>query len=120
MQVHIRSCGAAIVAMLCAFPSLSSADILACRGASGTITYTNGSCAENTQVRVLVHESAPAVDERPRLVIRETGWARPIKVRKRRPDVLAIQEAKLTLQRMDAERRHQHFPNRIQLAEYRE
>ncbi|HEX2603646.1 MAG TPA: hypothetical protein VHL60_03165 [Oxalicibacterium sp.] len=41
-------------------------------------------------------------------------------MRKRRPDVLAIQEAKLTLQRMDAERRHQHFPNRIQLAEYRE
>jgi hypothetical protein len=122
MQVHHKSCGAAIVATLCAlsFPSLSSADVLACRGPKGTMTYTNGDCAKDAQVRVVMVEPRPAFDDQPRMIIRETGWARPVKVRNRRPDVLAIHEAKLKLERMDAERRHRRYPNATQLAEYRE
>lgn len=125
MQAHRKFCGAAIVAMLCALPCLSPADILVCRGARGAITYTNGSCEQNAQVRVLNRDAGPSLaDEPPHAVVRETGWARPIRVSNRRPDVLAIRAAKLHLQRMDAARRQRAASppaaGATRLAEYRE
>jgi hypothetical protein len=104
-------------------PSFSWADVLACRSGRGVVTYTNGDCAQNAQVRVVLYEPPPQMVEiePPRFVLRETGWSRPLKVRNRRPDVTAIRDAKLKLQQMDDERKHhRRSANVTQLAQYRE
>jgi hypothetical protein len=123
MQTHNKSCGAAIAVLgALLLPSLSSADILACRGPGGTVTYTNGECAENTHIRTVLYGPRPTSmeDEQSYRAMRETSWTRPLKVRNRRPDVTSIHEAKLALQRMDNERRHRHTAGATQLAAYRE
>jgi hypothetical protein len=125
MQVHSKTCGAAIIMSLGAllFSSSSTADVLACRTERGAVTYTNGDCAQNAQVRVVIYEPRVQMEpEPPRFVMRETSWSRPLKVKNRRPDLAAIREAKLELQRMDDARKHKRSfaSNGTQLAEYRE
>jgi hypothetical protein len=126
MHPPSKVCGAAIFIALgsCLFSPLAQADILACRGAGGAVTYTNGECAETTRVKVLIFGARPvSLDSEPvyvRHTPRGTTWTRPIKLKSHRPDVASIHAAKLKLQRMDAERRLQHGGGGTQLAEYRE
>lgn len=125
MRQHGKLCGAAIIAAgACLFFPTAQADVLACRGASGTVTYTNGQCDESTRVKVVIIGARPIpVGDEQAVVHRATRvntWKRPVKVKNRRPDVASIRAAKLKLQRMDAERRQQHMNGATQLAEYRE
>jgi hypothetical protein len=125
MRQRSKLCGAAIIAAgACLLLPSAQADILACRGTGGSVTYTNGQCEESARVKVLIFGARPvAVDGEQSPVYhtaRSTAWTRPIKVKNRRPDVASIRAAKLKLQRMDAERRQQRTGESTQLAEYRE
>ena len=120
-----KLCGAAIIAASAAFflPS-AQADVLACRGAGGAVTYTNGQCEDSTRVKVVIigARPVPVGDEQvvTRRATRGSAWKRPVKVKNRRPDVASIRAAKLALQRMDAERLQRRNGTTTQLAEYKE
>ncbi|HWT71524.1 MAG TPA: DUF4124 domain-containing protein [Oxalicibacterium sp.] len=125
MRQRGKLCGAAIIAAsACLFFPSAQADILACRGASGTVTYTNGQCEESTRVKVVIIGARPVPIGDEQFVVhpktRGSTWTRPVKVKNRRPDVASIHAAKLKLQRMDEERRLRRTGSTTQLAEYRE
>ncbi|HTH45227.1 MAG TPA: DUF4124 domain-containing protein [Oxalicibacterium sp.] len=125
MRAASKVCGTAISIVLgaCLFSPLAQADVLACRGASGTVTYTNGQCEESTRVKVVIFGARPVPvgdEQQVHHVKHGTGWTRPLKIKNRRPDVASIRAAKLELQRMDAQRQQRKSGNGAQLAQYQE
>jgi len=127
MRNHIKV-GTAIAGALCLLPLLAQAGILKCEGAAGSVTYTNGQCAPNMQVHVIILGAGndddgtppdePAADEPANTQgLHASAWARPIKVVNHHPDVEVIKAAKRKLQMMDEQRLRRRMTH---LAQYRE
>lgn len=91
---------------LCTAASLSIADVLKCRDATGAISYTDSVCDENTRVEHLVingnlQSDAAMSATKEQDILRPTVWASKQFSLRSQPDVESIRIARLKVLSMD-------------------
>jgi hypothetical protein len=89
--------------------SMSMADIVKCRDATGAISYTDSACSENARLeRIVINDSTLSYDRTPASTepkdLKQTVWATKQFAYRTKPDVESIRVARLNALSMERAR----------------